>query len=54
MHLDFSPGSPALKNNTLNYAVKFKLSLDFAKFGGIKKCIYLMKIANRLTPTSDL
>jgi len=54
MHLDFSPSSPALKNNTLNYAVKFKLSLDFAKFGGIKKCIYLMKIANRLTPTSDL
>ncbi|WP_160165325.1 hypothetical protein [Pseudomonas sp. GM30] len=24
MHLDFVPGSPALKNNTLNYAVKFR------------------------------
>jgi hypothetical protein len=32
MQLGFVSGSLALRNNTLSYAVKFKLSLDFAKF----------------------
>jgi len=32
MQLDFVPGSLALKNRTLSYAVKLKLSLDYSKF----------------------
>ncbi|RON90028.1 hypothetical protein [Pseudomonas fluorescens] len=32
MQLDFVPGSLALRNNTLSYAVKLKLSLDLSKF----------------------
>jgi hypothetical protein len=32
MQVGFVSGSLALRNSSLGYAVKFKLSLDFAKF----------------------